>query len=333
MKTILVIDVPAAYGGALTILNQYYETALKDKTKKWIFVTSTPELKETDQVKNIRFPWIKKSWIHRLYFDNFIAPKLIDKYKVDEILSLQNVVIPRVRKPQKLYIHQPLPFVEKRYKITENLKFWLYQNVIGKQILKSIKIADEVIVQTEWLKKESAKRSNVSEDKIVVTPPEIKIDVNHFFTRSKENLSTFFYPASGASYKNHKVIVEAVMLLKTQDLEDFKVLFTLKGNENKGIAKLYKIVEQYNLPIHFIGSIPYEEVMNYYSQSILLFPSYIETFGLPLLEARKHKTAILASDSPFSKEILDGYDDARLLDPHDCELWAKYIKMLSTNAS
>ena len=48
---IMVFDVPAEYGGALTILNQYYNTAIKDKENEWIFVVSTPKLKETDNIK------------------------------------------------------------------------------------------------------------------------------------------------------------------------------------------------------------------------------------------------------------------------------------------
>lgn len=330
---IMVFDVPASSGGALTILNEYYKRAVQDKSKQYVFVVSTPELTETKNVKVLRYPWIKKSWLHRMFFDTFIAPDLVKKYKANEILSLQNLTIANTRVPQKLYIHQPLPFVEKRYKITENLKFWLYQNIIGKKIFKSAQKADEVIVQTEWMKKACMERANISEERIIVIPPKVDIDVKQHFVRTKENLSTFFYPSSGVSYKNHKVIVESVLLLKTQDVDNFKVIFTLNGNENKEIVKLYKLVKKYKLPIDFIGSIPYEKVLNYYSRSVLLFPSYIETFGLPLLEARKHKTAILASDSPFAAEILSEYDDARLLNTHDPRMWASYIKMISASAS
>ena len=332
---IMIFDVPASSGGALTILNEYYNSALqdRDKSKQWIFVVSNPDLQDSENVKVLKFPWIKKSWFHRLYFDNFIAPKLVREYKADEVLSLQNLIVPKVNVPQKLYIHQPLPFVDKKYKITENFKFWVYQNIIGKKILDSAQKADEVIVQTEWFKKEVALRANISEKKIKVIPPKLNIDVKKYFTRSPETLRTFFYPASGISYKNHKVIVEALLLLKTRDEGDFKVIFTLTGSENKQISKLYKIVKKYNLPIDFIGSVSYEEVLNYYSISILLFPSYIETFGLPMLEASMHKTLILASDCPFSKEILSNYDDARLLDPHDPKLWAMYISMIASSVS
>jgi len=67
MKKIMVFDVPAESGGALTILKQYYEKAIKDTKNKWIFVVSTPDLADTKNVKILNYPWVKKSWVHRLY--------------------------------------------------------------------------------------------------------------------------------------------------------------------------------------------------------------------------------------------------------------------------
>src|SRR5690554_4898763 len=139
---IMVFDVPADSGGALTILNQYYKKAVKDSENEWIFVISTPHLKEHKNVKILKFPWIKKSWFHRLYFDKMIAKRLVDYHKPDEVLSLQNVIIKNIKVKQTLYLHQALPFSEKKFGTFENFKFWLYQNIISKLIYKSIKKAD-----------------------------------------------------------------------------------------------------------------------------------------------------------------------------------------------
>ena len=116
----MVFDVPAESGGALTILKQYHDTAVKDAENEWIFVISTPQLIEKSNVKILSYRWIKKSWMHRVFFDRFIAHNLVRKYSVDEVISLQNIVVPNVKVKQTLYLHQPLPFVDKKYKITEN---------------------------------------------------------------------------------------------------------------------------------------------------------------------------------------------------------------------
>lgn len=323
---IMVFDVPAENGGALTILKQYYEKAVNDKNNKWIFVISTPDLVETDNIKVLRYPWVKKSWFHRLYFDKFVANKIVESYEVDEILSLQNVIVKGVKVKQTMYLHQPLPFVEKRYGITEDFKFWTYQNIISKMIFSSIKKADKVIVQTKWMKETCLKRLDVDSDKFEIQPPVINIKVKNKYEQEDNENKLFFYPSSALMYKNHQIIVEAVKKLKEENITNYRVLFTLKGNENDNVMKLYKVVKEYNLPIDFIGQINLEDVYCYYSKSILIFPSYIETFGLPMLEARMHGSPIIASDCAFSHEILDGYDKVCFFDPFDVDKLSELIK-------
>lgn len=325
---IMVFDVPAESGGALTILNQYYDAAIKDKENEWIFVVSTPELKETDNVKVLNYPWIKKSWFHRLYFDNLVSNKIVEKYKVVEILSLQNVVIPKVKVKQILYLHQSLPFVEKRYGLTEDFKLWLYQNVISKMIFKSIREADKVIVQTKWIRDAAIEKANVKKEKFILKQPELNVSVKKIYTSDENTDSLFFYPASGLIYKNHEVIVNACKLLKDKGISNYKVVFTLKGDENKHIKRLKQIILDENLPIEFIGSVGIETVYEYYSKSILIFPSYIETFGLPMLEAKIHESPILASDCAFSREILDGYEKVQFFDPFDTLQLSKLMTMV-----
>ena len=55
----------------------------------------------------------------------------------------------------------------------------------------------------------------------------------------------------------------------------------------------------------------------------LLVPSLAEGFGLPFVEALQARTPVIASDLPVFREI--GQSAAQLLDPHDCDAWAKAI--------
>ena len=73
---IMVFDVPAESGGALSVLKYFYSEYKADENNNYIFVVSKPEMKEAHNIKVLRYPWIKKSWLHRLYFDSLIAPKL-----------------------------------------------------------------------------------------------------------------------------------------------------------------------------------------------------------------------------------------------------------------
>lgn len=314
-KKIMVFDVPAESGGALSILEDYYNQAVKSNNPniRWCFVLGKAKLKETKNIKVLRFPWLKKSWLHRLYFDHIVAPRLVRNYNPQKILSLQNILVPHIGTPQVLYLHQSLPFINFKFKILKNPKLWSYQNIISRLIFRSIKRANKVIVQTHWMKKACIKETGVDESKILVQPPKISIEPKALFKPTQETLSTFFYPAAPLSYKNHDVILDACALLLKEKV-NFKVLFTIKGNENDHARRLFNRSREEGLPIEFLGPIPREKVFDLYTKSVLLFPSYIETFGLPMLEAKIHNGVILASNCPFSHEILDGYEQAFFFD-------------------
>lgn len=315
-KRIVVYDVAASASGALSVLNDLYAEVrnYNDKSIRWTFVISTPRLKETENIKVIRAPWVKKNWLCRLFFDYFVAPKITKDEKADKILSLQNTIVPNTHIPQVLYLHQPLPFVEYRFTLLESPLFWTYQNIIAKFIYSSVKKAEKVIVQTHWMKDACVEKTQVSPDKITVIPPVINIVPQKLFSYENMDIPTFIYPATPLIYKNHKVIIEACKQLVKEGVTNFRVIFTMTGTENKLARKLKKETDKYNLPIEFVGVLKREELFEWYSKAILLFPSYIETFGMPLLEARVHGTEIVSLEKPFSQEILRNYSDAYYFD-------------------
>lgn len=304
----MVFDVPAVFGGALTILNQYHDMARRDKDNEWLFIVSKPRLSETENLKVVRFPWVKKSWFHRLFFDKIYAFKLVKKYKPDKIISLQSIAVRAPGYFQELYIHQALPFCEERFSFFKNNKLWIYQNIISKFIVRSARIADSVVVQSDWMKDALCKKSNIPANKVNIVCPTVNIHDNVKYEKGSENL--FFYPASSAAYKNHNIIYKAVRILKKSGYKNFKIVLTI--NKSNDFSNDYRDIEDL---IEFCGYLNRSQVANYYSKSVLLFPSYLESFGLPLLEARLCGCPIIASDCNFAREILDGYEKADFFSP------------------
>ncbi|MGB4408170.1 MAG: glycosyltransferase [Sphaerochaeta sp.] len=325
---IMVFDVAAESGGAISVLFEFYAEFKLDQKNEYIFILSLPELKGTSNIKVLRFPWIKKSWGHRLYFDHFIAPKLIKAYEVDKVLSLQNMIVPRTKVYQSVFVHNALPFSEYRFSLKDDKLLWFYQNIIGKNIMKSIKKANHVIVQTNWMKKKLIEQLYIDAEKIEIKQSKIDIGIKEQFRETKDSLSTFFFPASGVIFKNHKVIVDACLKLKEDGIgiKDYKVIFTVSGDENQYIAELYNLAKSNNLPIEFAGSMHRDKVFQLYSKSVLVFPSYIETVGLPLVEARMHNTPMLVADCQYSKEITDGKDNISYFDPLDSSELVRLMK-------
>jgi glycosyltransferase involved in cell wall biosynthesis len=70
--------------------------------------------------------------------------------------------------------------------------------------------------------------------------------------------------------------------------------------------------------IHLVGAVAYEQVKEYYrNASLFVFPSYLETFGHPLLEAMGCDVPVVAADIPVFREIAG--DAALYADPFKVE--------------
>lgn len=60
MAKILIVDLAASSGGAMTILEQYYNKAAVDTGNEWFFLLSTPKFEDAKNIKISNFPWVKK---------------------------------------------------------------------------------------------------------------------------------------------------------------------------------------------------------------------------------------------------------------------------------
>lgn len=298
-QTIVVNDIAASPGGGLTVLREFYDAVTKrTEDMEWVFLLSKPYIEETENVKVVLLPEIKKHF-NRVLFDSLTGWKTIDPYHPSAVFSLQNTVVSHCKGKKVTYVHQPLPFQKvKTYSFLkkEEFRFACIQHLLGKRIIESIKQSDLSIVQTKWMKEaveELCPKANVKQ----IYPGFPLIPYRAEYVTTKE----FFYPTSDVPYKNNEMLIDAAKKLRNEGLE-LKTALTVEG-EDAGID--------------FLGRIPSDEVYRRYVRSCLVFPSYIETFGYPLIEARTTGSIILASDCPFSHELLDGYENAYFFDPFD----------------
>ena len=319
---IVVNNIAASKTGALSVLRDFYNYIAENETgsNEWIFVLGDRLLEERDNIRVIVRDDIKASRRNRLMFDLRTGADFFMSLKPDVLFSMQNTLPGGYRGRQVLYVHQPLGYQNwKNFSFlkAEEREYAIYQKLIGRMIDASVKRADKVIVQTEWMRKAVTAKTGVPEDRIVKIMPDIDITgdlrntaLEHCCSDERVTNNSFFYPAGEILYKNHGCILEAAGILKSRGIDDFTIAFTL----NKGDIPYLDRYPEYE-QVKYLGRISREEVFERYRKDILLFPSYIETFGYPPAEARAVGGRILASDCPFCHEVLEGYDRSEYFDP------------------
>lgn len=302
---IVVNAIAASTGGALTILESFGRHVREfGGDHEWVFLLGSDLLEQSDNIRTVVLPSVKRSWLRRLAFDFVTGRRLIASLRPDVVFSLQNTYTYGIECPQVVYVHQPLPFQKAR-----NFSLWrrderllaIYQHVIGAVIKQSARHADHVIVQTQWMRDAIVDQVGIVADRVSSVLPALE-NLGAQEHQGPRDAGAFFYPTAHNIYKNNDCIYEACRLLHQQGMDDFTVTMTVDG----------PVPEP---KVDSIGRVSRARVVETLSRSTLIFPSYIETYGLPLAEARALGSIILAADLPYAREVLDGYPNAHFFNP------------------
>lgn len=168
------------------------------------------------------------------------------------------------------------------------------------------KNADGFLVQTPTMEHVLRKRFARQSLDIVVYPylPEplmascVSDQINH--------RHDFIYPASGEAHKNHAVLLAAWKILDEQGIFPCLVL-TLPNDRFEQLVNetgTHALVADGK--ITNMGFLDKSDLNNLYKRSkALIFPSLIESFGLPLLEAKEFGLDILAGELDYVRDIVD----------------------------
>jgi glycosyltransferase involved in cell wall biosynthesis len=215
-----------------------------------------------------------------LYFGNF--PPLFKSYK-NKIVFFQN----------RLIIDRPSLA---KYSIFEKIKI----NFQKLRLYIARKNADYYIVQTNSM--QNLLRRFIKSD--------VEIKVIPFFDAENISLNKnkkydFIYVASGEPHKNHRNLIKAWELLANEGFYPTLLLTINESDYNSLLNVINKSIKNNNLKIFNVGSISTDLLYKYYCESqSLIYPSLVESFGLPLLEAQSLGLPILASELDYVRDLV-----------------------------
>jgi glycosyltransferase involved in cell wall biosynthesis len=144
-----------------------------------------------------------------------------------------------------------------------------------------------------------------------------------------ENYS-FFFPSAADSHKNFECICQAAKIVtEKMGIDNFSVSITVKGDENKYAKWLYKKWGKGIPNIEFAGYLDKKTLYAFYHQTnCLIFPSKIETWGLPITEFAAFQKPMLLADMPYAHESASGCNKVAFFNPDDPTELAEKMQLL-----
>jgi glycosyltransferase involved in cell wall biosynthesis len=124
----------------------------------------------------------------------------------------------------------------------------------------------------------------------------------------------FIYVASGEPHKNHRQLIDAWKLLGLQGLFPSLCLTLDPKTHAPLVQHLQRVANEHGLRITNLGTVAPTEMTRCYRQArALIYPSTLESFGLPLIEAAGLGLPVLASELDYVRDVVT---PVASFDPH-----------------
>ncbi len=269
-------------------------------------------------IELIEFPRSRESYFRRLHLEYFKFSSFARKNKVDTWLSLHDIS-PRLPSSvqQSVYFHNPAPFYKtslQEFKMDPGFGVFsiLYKYLYRINVRKN----RYVIVQQSWLRDAIADMFRLPRKKILVAHPSLHLKqavpnpINQ-----KEKKITLLFPTFPRIFKNIEILGEAARALNKEGITGFEILVTLSAEDNKYAAAMTKRFQ--DAPqLRFIGRKTRQQVFDLFAVvDALVFPSKLETWGLPISEFKTTGKPMLLADLPYAHETVGNYDTVSFFNP------------------
>jgi len=266
-------------------------------------------------INYLEFPDVKSSWLKRLHFEFWFSKGICKGMQPRLWLSMDNVTPNVTAEIQAVYCHNPSPFYHFRLRdFWLDWKFGLFTLFYRYLYAINIRRNDHVIVQQDWIRRAFQRLYPVRN--VIVAHPAVDIPKFRANTteRNSEAAYRFFYPAFPRTFKNAELALAAAQLLEESGFHDFELWLTFDASVNRCAAEIVKRFAQVR-SVRWLGLLPRQQVFTRYAEAdCLLFPSKLETWGLPITEFKATGKPILAADLAYAHETVGNYEQAAFFD-------------------
>ncbi|HEX7367750.1 MAG TPA: glycosyltransferase family 1 protein [Pelobium sp.] len=272
------------------------------------------------------YPQARHPFLYYLWF-NYQLVKVLEKEKVDLLLSPDGF-IPLNAKVKTLSVVHDIAFEH-----FNNGVDWLHQLYYKYFFPKFVKQANRIITVSEFTKADLIKSYQISEDKIDVVYNGVSSAFRPIEQKLIDKTPYFIYVGAIHPRKNVLNLLKAFEAFKTE-YPEFKHQLLLVGRKSWQLSAIVKYLRnmKFRQDVLFNKNVNDEELNLLINNAVaLVYPSFFEGFGLPVVEAFSCGTPVITSKGTAMEEISRGA--AHLFNPESVdELTEKLYQQASGEA-
>jgi glycosyltransferase involved in cell wall biosynthesis len=272
------------------------------------------------RVGYITFPWSNENPKMRTLTEHLYAPARLPMSGIDVFSTM---FTPIVRPAPGLVVH-----IKTMHAHTEPRSLKLINRLYRQLSLPhTVKVADAVILNSESLRAEVHHYFDVDPAKVHLIPEAVDHDLfmpgdrdqawDHI-TRTYGVTKPFvLFVSSLWKYKNAAGLIRAFAAAK-DELGERQLVLVGPDRDRDYVAELHRLADDLGIAddIVWVGGVPLADTVPFYRcADVFVYPSFNETFGLPILEAMACGCPVVTSNTTAMPETAGGA--ALLADPTD----------------
>lgn len=334
-KVLVISGVNMTEGGILSVLRNVVEAAerILDPSWKIVVLAHRRDLLTTTRAETREYPDIKASWLRRMWFELITSRKLAREVSANVWLALHDITPLVDVERQFVYCHNPTVFTKPTLRaLYFDWIFVAHSLMYGLLYSLNIRRNKEVFVQQAWIRDEFIKRFRAR--RVIVSRPAFQCAAGAPMVArvTAGPLKKWIYPTFPRHFKNIELLGRALEILEREGDWAGEISVTITGNEGRYAKWLHRRFSRLR-SLKFVGRKTASEMNALYADADgLIFPSKLETWGLPITEAQTHGLPILAADTRYAHETVGTYNAVTFFDPADAQGLAELLKELSTSS-